>query len=102
MTNRLITIGVSHFCEKARWALQRAGVPYQEERHPPVFHVVLARGLGGGRSTPILITPTGRLTDSTDILRFIDEQVPPELRLYPDDSGLRSQMEELEAFDHAS
>jgi hypothetical protein len=35
MTNRLVTIGISHFCEKARCALQRAGVPFQEERNSP-------------------------------------------------------------------
>ena len=28
MPARLITIPISHFCEKARWALQRAGVAY--------------------------------------------------------------------------
>ena len=31
--NVLITIPISHFCEKARWALERAGLPYREERH---------------------------------------------------------------------
>ena len=30
---RLLTIPISHFCEKARWALERAGLAYREERH---------------------------------------------------------------------
>ena len=28
---RLITIPISHYCEKARWALERAEIPYREE-----------------------------------------------------------------------
>ena len=30
---RLVTIPISHYCEKARWALERAGIAYREERH---------------------------------------------------------------------
>ena len=30
---RLLTIPISHYCEKARWALERAGLAYREERH---------------------------------------------------------------------
>ena len=26
---RLITIPISHYCEKARWALERAEIPYR-------------------------------------------------------------------------
>ena len=30
---RLITIPISHYCEKARWALDRAALAFREERH---------------------------------------------------------------------
>ena len=32
-TCELVTIPISHYCEKARWALERAGVPYVERPH---------------------------------------------------------------------
>ena len=35
---RLITIPMSHYCEKARWGLAHAGVEYVEEAHLQVFH----------------------------------------------------------------
>jgi glutathione S-transferase len=35
---RLVTIPISHHCEKARWALERAGIPYREERHVQGIH----------------------------------------------------------------
>ena len=34
MPTRLITIPFSHDCEKALWALERAGVAYTEEERP--------------------------------------------------------------------
>ena len=37
---RLITIPISHYCEKARWALDRAGIEYREERHIQGVHQI--------------------------------------------------------------
>jgi len=64
----LLTITLSHYCEKARWGLERAGVAYREERHAPGFHALAVRRAGGGRSTPALVTSDGVIGDSTDIL----------------------------------
>ena len=47
MPARLVTIPISHFCEKARWALQRAGVPYVERPHLQIIHVLAARRAAG-------------------------------------------------------
>ena len=33
----LITIPLSHYCEKARWALDRVALSYREEPHAPRF-----------------------------------------------------------------
>ena len=96
MLRRLVTIGASHYCEKARWALERARLPFREERHPPVFHVFVAKRLAGGRSTPVLVTPSGTFPDSTDILKYVDGECAADLRLYPDDPELRHRVEQLE------
>lgn len=94
---RLVTIGVSHYCEKARWALDRLGVPYVEEPHPPAFHVPAAWRLGGRRTVPVLVTPGSALADSTDILLFLDRAIaPPPARLYPEEPSLRSEVLALE------
>ncbi len=85
MSGRLVTIPISHFCEKARWALDRAGLPYVEQRHIQVIHVFAARLAGGGRTVPVFVTESGTvLADSTDILRWTDAYVSSERRLYPD------------------
>lgn len=69
---QLITIGVSHFCEKARWALDRAARPYVEKAYPPGPHRA-ATAAHGGTSTPLLVLPDGTaLKESTDIVRWAD------------------------------
>ena len=85
MTPRLVTIPISHYCEKARWALDRAGVAYREEPHIQLVHVVAARRAGGGRTVPVFVTDDGTaIGESAAILRWADTQVAAERRLYPD------------------
>ena len=93
---RLITIPFSHFCEKARWALDRAGVPYVEEPHAPLVHYPYTLLRGGGRTVPVLVTRDGVFADSTDILRYVDRLVGDGTRLYPDDPAARLDVEALE------
>lgn len=85
MRPRLITIPISHYCEKARWALDRAGIDYDEERHVQLIHVWKARRAGGGRTVPVLVTDVDVLADSTAILEWADRRMAPGARLYPDD-----------------
>lgn len=81
---RLITIPISHYCEKARWALERAGIDYQEERHLQLFHHWYARRAGGGFTTPVLVLPDGTvLKQSAEILQWVDLALAEEHKLYP-------------------
>jgi glutathione S-transferase len=92
---RLVTIPISHYCEKARWALDRAGIAYREERHVQLVHRAAARRAGGGRTVPVLVTPEAVLRDSADILRWVDERTPAERRLYPDEPAERTEVERI-------
>jgi glutathione S-transferase len=92
----LVTIPISHFCEKARWALDRAGVDYTEQRHIQIIHALAAKRAGGGRTAPVLRTAEGVYDQSSAILRYADEQLPEERRLYPADPAARAEIEALE------
>ncbi len=81
---RLITIPISHYCEKARWALDRAGIAFTEEPHLQGIHIWKARRAGGGRTVPVLVTDGEVLGDSTEILEWVDSRLPPSERLYPE------------------
>ena len=88
----LITMPHSHFCEKARWALDLAGIDYLEEAHPPVFHW-LATLRRGGRSVPVLVHNGTSYADSTDILLHVDGLGA---KLYPHEPDLRNEAIRLE------
>lgn len=73
---KLITIPFSHFCEKARWALDRAGVAYEEEGHLPVFHYLATYRAGAHRTVPVLVDGKTVVRDSTDIVAWADAKRP--------------------------
>lgn len=95
MIPRLITIPLSHFCEKARWALQRASIAHEEQAHLPLFHYVHTLRAARVRTVPVLVHDGGVLTSSSDILRWSDERSSDGASpLYPSDR--RDQVEALE------
>lgn len=73
-TYRLITIGPSHYCEKARWALTRSRIPFVEEPHLPLLHLRATLSSGARRTVPVLRTDTAVYPDSSDILELCDRQ----------------------------
>jgi len=94
---RLITISPSHYCEKARWALELAEVPFVEEPHPPLLHMRAAgKGRPSGHSTPVLVADGRVIPDSTEILDFVQETPGASWRPYPADTRLRHEILELE------
>jgi glutathione S-transferase len=92
---RLVTIPISHYCEKARWALERAGLDYREERHVQGVHRVAARRAGGGATVPVLVAPEGVFAESEEIVAYADRQLPAERRLFPDDERERHEVESV-------
>lgn len=94
-STHLIAFAYSHYCEKARWALERFSIPFTEKRHVPGFHWLFTRP-NGATSVPVLLTEAGTFTDSTDILHYLDAIAPVSHRLYPADPKLRREVENLE------
>ncbi len=92
----LVTIPISHYCEKARWALDRAGVRYRERAHLQVFHRFAVRRAGGGTTAPVLVWGDRVLADSADILEEIDSRAPRDRRLFPDDPVTATEARELQ------
>lgn len=89
--NILLTIPISHYCEKARWALERVGVPYREQPHIQAIHRVAALRAGGGLTVPVFVCAEGVLADSDEILAWTDRRAQAGRELYP--SGLEQAAE---------
>lgn len=93
---RLLTIPISHYCEKARWALDRHGLPYIEERHLQAFHYWQSFRLSRGPNVPVLIDAGAVISDSTLILQHLEQYAAAETRLYPENGrGTVDELEEL-------
>lgn len=93
---RLITIGPSHYCEKARWALDRAAWSYTEEKHLPLLHWFASFRTTRQRMVPILVTNERTITDSTEIIRYIDARIARENRLFPEGGANSDEVRAME------
>jgi glutathione S-transferase len=90
---------VSHYNEKARWALDYKGIPHQRRSvDADGSHPKIARNLTGGSSTfPVLELDGEAIGDSTAIIAALEER-QPEPPLYPSDPDDRRRALELEDF----
>jgi glutathione S-transferase len=90
----LITIPLSHYCEKARWALDWVALPYQQQPHVPLLHRLATQRNEGG-SVPLLVHGGRRFVDSAAILDYAD-QVGGGGLLYPREAERRQEVSALE------
>jgi glutathione S-transferase len=90
----LVTITFSHYCEKARWALDRAGIPFEEDGHLPLFAWLPAYRAARSKTVPILVDGATVLRDSTDIVAWADARSPGSL--LPSDPAERAEALALE------
>jgi glutathione S-transferase len=93
---KLITIPFSHFCEKARWGLDRARLPYVEKGYAPVVHMLAVLPLGS-RTAPVLVDRGQIVRGSSAILELCDAQGDAPVPLYPEDTATRREVEKLVA-----
>jgi len=69
---RLITLALSPYNDFARWALDRSGVGYDEERKPLVLHAIASRRAGGKGTTPVLVADGDVIAESAEIAEWAD------------------------------
>jgi glutathione S-transferase len=92
-------INVSHYSEKARWALAWKGVEHRRRAPIPSTHMAIALWLtrGAQATFPVLTLDGRHIGDSTAIIAALEERFP-EPALYPADPEQRRRALELEDF----
>jgi glutathione S-transferase len=93
----LYHIEISHFNEKARWALEYKRVSHVRRAPPPLMHMLWAIALTGKPTFPILKLDGEAISDSTRIIEALEVRFP-EPPLYPVDQSERRRALELEDF----
>jgi glutathione S-transferase len=88
---------VSHYNEKARWALDYKRVPHVRRAVVPGRHRRIAQRLTGASTFPVLVLDGDAIGDSTRIIEALERRVP-EPPLYPADPSERRRALEIEDF----
>jgi glutathione S-transferase len=88
---------ISHYNEKARWALDYKGVAHVRRAVTPGLQELTARRLRAGRTVPILEMNGRAIGDSTKIIEEIERRWP-EPPLYPADPEERGRALDLEDY----
>ena len=81
----LFLFPISHYCEKARWALDHHGIEYRVERLAPGPHAIRMKRLGAeGSSVPLLKGPGVHVQGSALVVDWCDAQGSAARCLTPD------------------
>ncbi len=66
---KLLEFPRSHFCEKARWALDYKGIPFEAVAILPGFHRITVRKYARDSAVPVLLTDDGAVQGSSSLCR---------------------------------
>jgi glutathione S-transferase len=72
----LYEFSLSHYNEKARWALDYKGISYDSKPVLPGLHFSVIKKLSGQTSTPVLQLATEVVSGSANIVNFVDAMKP--------------------------
>ena len=75
---RLYVFTLSHYCEKARWACDRKGMPYRLVTLLPGAHLVTMRRFARNSQVPLLVHGRQVIQDSSAIIDYLDSLYPAE------------------------
>ena len=76
MIRRLVTIEASHYCEKARWALDYKGIPFEPVAILPGLHMITVRRYAADTSVPVLLSEPLAVQGSSEIIDYLERQHP--------------------------
>lgn len=73
---RLYTFAISHFAEKARWALDHKGIDYVERVLLPGSHFFVVRRMAPDTTVPVLRDGETVIQGSSQIIDYVDAKWP--------------------------
>ncbi len=92
---KLLEFPHSHYCEKARWALDYKAIPFQAVAIMPGFHMITVRRYAPETSVPVLLDNSEVVQGSGEIISYLDQKFPTH-PLTPADGDERRECLEIE------
>ncbi len=96
---KLLEIAVSHYCEKARWALDFHSIAYHRLSHVPLVARLVGGMHGVWHTVPVLFTDQGTLRESSAILAWADSKDEAAPLLSPDSKARQDIENWIKLFD---
>jgi len=90
---RLLIFRVSHYSEKARWALDHKRIPYQLEALLPGLHSKRVRAVAKGSCVPVLLHRERVVQGSAEILSYLEQEFEGPALLPADASAAREALD---------
>lgn len=97
METCLYQFSVSHYCEKARWALDYKGISYRVRNLLPGRHIKPVRAIAPDSSVPVLQIQDQIIQGSDQIIDYLDRHFPDK-PLTPQEPELCAQVMRWEQF----
>lgn len=97
MDAKLYQFPVSHYCEKARWALDYKGIPYEAQTLLPGLHFRKLKPIASESTVPVLVLHNTVIQGSDQIIDQLDKDFPAK-PLTPRDPAQQQQVTEWEIF----
>ena len=91
----IVSARVSPMVELARWLFERHRIPYEEEAHAPLLHVLATRRRRGGIEVPVVVTAASVWKGAREVLDGLDSRLRAGERLYGDAPAERAANEAL-------
>jgi len=92
---KLLEFPHSHYCEKARWALDYKGIPFKAMAILPGFHMITVRRYAPKTSVPVLVRGNEVVQGSSEIIDYLEQNFPSP-QLTPVEAGNRRVCLEIE------
>ena len=73
---KLLEFPHSHYCEKARWALDYKGLAFQAIATMPGYHRITVRKYAPDTSVPVLINGDEAVQSSSEIIDYLEQKHP--------------------------
>ncbi|MBT8352888.1 MAG: glutathione S-transferase [Desulfofustis sp.] len=93
---KLLEFPHSHYCEKARWALDYKRIPFERVALMPGFHMRTVRRHAPRTSVPVLLTDKEVVQGSSEIIDYLDERFS-DRQLTPQDSLSKNECIQFES-----
>jgi len=73
---KLLEFPHSHYCEKARWALDYKSLPFEAVAIMPGFHMITIRKYAPDTSVPVLLYNEEVVQGSSEIINYLEQHYP--------------------------